>query len=93
MTQMYGVIGDPIAHSLSPLIHNEWLREHDIDATYKAMQVPAGELEDALATLTRVPHDPQIPQISKARQGAYYYYPVISGEKGHSQDLSSEIHT
>tara|TARA_R110002051_G_scaffold88945_1_gene156740 strand:+ start:1404 stop:2219 length:816 start_codon:yes stop_codon:yes gene_type:complete len=53
MTGLYGVIGDPIAHSLSPLIHNEWLREHDIDATYKAMQVPAGELEEALATLTR----------------------------------------
>ena len=42
MTGLYGVIGDPIAHSLSPL-----------DATYKAMQVPAGELEEALATLTR----------------------------------------
>ena len=53
MTGLYGVIGDPIAHSLSPLIHNEWLREHGIDATYKAMQVPEGELEEALATLTR----------------------------------------
>lgn len=53
MTQLYGVIGDPIAHSLSPLIHNAWLREHGIDATYEAMQVPDGELESALATLTR----------------------------------------
>jgi shikimate dehydrogenase len=53
MTQLYGVIGDPIAHSLSPLIHNAWLREHGIDASYVAMLVPDGELEDALATLTR----------------------------------------
>ncbi|KCZ91773.1 shikimate dehydrogenase [Hyphomonas johnsonii] len=53
MTRLYGVIGDPIAHSLSPLIHNAWLREHGIDADYRAMQVPAGQLPDALETLTR----------------------------------------
>ncbi|MEQ9436489.1 shikimate dehydrogenase [Hyphomonas sp.] len=53
MTGLYGVIGDPVAHSLSPLIHNNWMRDHDIDATYKAMQVPEGELEAALETLTR----------------------------------------
>ncbi|MEH6693538.1 MAG: shikimate dehydrogenase [Hyphomonas sp.] len=53
MTQLYGVIGDPIAHSLSPLIHNGWMRDNGIDATYAAMQVPDGELESALDTLTR----------------------------------------
>jgi len=53
MTRLYGVIGDPIAHSLSPLIHNQWMRDNDIDAVYKAMQVPEGELKDALETLTR----------------------------------------
>lgn len=51
MTGQYGVIGDPIAQSLSPLIHNGWIRDYGIDATYHGFQVPDGELEDALKTL------------------------------------------
>lgn len=51
MTKLLGVIGDPISHSLSPLIHNGWLRDLKIDASYEAMHVPAGELPDALKTL------------------------------------------
>jgi len=51
MTRLLGVIGDPIAHSLSPLIHNAWLRDAGIDATYEAMQVAEGDLPHALNTL------------------------------------------
>ena len=42
MTALYGVIGDPIAQSLSPLIHRGWIRDFNLDAEYLAMQVPAG---------------------------------------------------
>ena len=51
MTRLLGVIGDPIAHSLSPLIHNGWLRDMGFDAVYEAMHVPAGEFGKALKTL------------------------------------------
>ena len=51
MTKLLGVIGDPIAHSMSPLIHNGWLRDLGYDATYEAMHVPDGELDLALETL------------------------------------------
>lgn len=51
MTKLLGVIGDPIAHSLSPLIHNGWLRDMGFNAAYKAMQVPPGEFANALKTL------------------------------------------
>lgn len=53
MTKLLGVIGDPIAHSLSPLIHNGWIRDMGFDATYEAMHVPAGEFPSALATLQK----------------------------------------
>jgi len=53
MTTLLGVIGDPVAHSLSPLIHRGWIREHGLDADYLAMHVPLGELGDALETLAR----------------------------------------
>ena len=38
------VIGDPIAHSKSPLIHKFWLERMGIDAEYRATRVAAGEI-------------------------------------------------
>ncbi|GAC1577129.1 MAG: shikimate dehydrogenase [Sphingomicrobium sp.] len=38
------VIGDPIAHSKSPRIHNFWLRRLGIDAEYRALRVTAAQL-------------------------------------------------
>ena len=40
MSARYGVIGWPVAHSRSPLIHNYWLHEVGIDAVYEAVAVP-----------------------------------------------------
>lgn len=38
------VIGDPIAHSLSPVIHLHWLRALGLPGQFRATKVPAGEL-------------------------------------------------
>jgi shikimate dehydrogenase len=38
------VIGHPIAHSRSPLIHGQWLKEHGIDGSYAAIDVAPAEL-------------------------------------------------
>ena len=43
------VIGDPIAQSKSPAIHNHWLRKAGIDAEYRACHVRAEGLADYLA--------------------------------------------
>lgn len=43
------VIGDPIAHSKSPLIHNFWLEKLGIDAEYRACHVRPDELADYFA--------------------------------------------
>lgn len=53
MTKLLGVIGDPIAHSLSPVIHNGWLRDMGFNATYEAMHVRDGEFQNALKTLEK----------------------------------------
>lgn len=47
-TPVYGVIGDPIAHSLSPLIHNDAFRHDKIDAVYLPFRVPKDRLGDTL---------------------------------------------
>jgi shikimate dehydrogenase len=47
MTHDYAeVIGDPINHSKSPLIHNFWLKKLGIKAEYQACHVQANELPD-----------------------------------------------
>jgi shikimate dehydrogenase len=46
MTVPYAeVIGDPIAHSKSPLIHKFWLEELGLPYDYRATRVRAGELD------------------------------------------------
>lgn len=46
-----GVIGTPIKHSRSPLMHNHWLRAHGLEGTYAAIEVAPDELEARLAAL------------------------------------------
>ncbi|MEM0985689.1 MAG: shikimate dehydrogenase [Pseudomonadota bacterium] len=53
MGGQYGVIGDPVAHSLSPLIHRGWMRDHGIDGDYRAFRIPAGTLQAGIAALER----------------------------------------
>lgn len=50
MTQAYAeVIGDPIAHSKSPLIHGFWLEKLGIAADYRATRVAPGDLASFFA--------------------------------------------
>ena len=44
-TEVYGVIGDPIGHSLSPAIHNAGFRKLGLNKVMAPFQVPAGELD------------------------------------------------
>lgn len=43
------VVGDPIGHSKSPLIHRFWLEKLGLDGDYRAVRVGKGELGDYLA--------------------------------------------
>lgn len=47
-TRVYGVIGDPITHSLSPTLHNAAFDALRMDCVYLAFQVKSGEVENAL---------------------------------------------
>jgi shikimate dehydrogenase len=50
-TQLLGVIGDPVAHSLSPVMHNAALAELGADYVYVAFPVAATELDVAISGL------------------------------------------
>jgi shikimate dehydrogenase len=45
------VIGHPIAHSRSPLIHGTWLREHGLNGTYEKIDVAPESLPGFIASL------------------------------------------
>lgn len=45
------LLGDPVAHSLSPLIHNAAFRSAAIDAEYRARRVEPEELGEAVVAL------------------------------------------
>ncbi len=47
-TQVFGVLGDPIAHSMSPLLHNLAFQDQKLDAVYLPMRVPPGMLTRTL---------------------------------------------
>lgn len=45
------VIGWPVGHSRSPLIHNYWIKEHGLDAEYRREAVPPEQFADFIAHL------------------------------------------
>lgn len=45
------VVGSPISHSLSPIIHNYWLNKYGIEGEYKAIEVLPESLEKFLLGL------------------------------------------
>lgn len=68
-----GVIGHPIAHSRSPILHRHWLRQHGLPGYYIPMDVAPGDLERVLRALPRagfvgvnitVPHKEKVMEIA-----------------------------
>ncbi|TQR10589.1 shikimate dehydrogenase [Psychrobacillus soli] len=51
MKKWFAVIGNPIAHSLSPYMHDTWLEEQHINASYIPVHVEEGKLEEAVNAL------------------------------------------
>ncbi len=49
----YFVIGNPIDHSLSPKLHNHWLKENKIDAVYDKKKINENDLENIITKLKK----------------------------------------
>ncbi len=48
MKNIYGIIGDPVEHSLSPVMHNAAFEEIGLDAVYLAFRVSQEEVANAI---------------------------------------------
>lgn len=51
MTRVYGVIGYPVAHSLSPAMHNAAIEARSLPGVYSAFEIPPRQLSRILSHL------------------------------------------
>lgn len=50
-TRVFAVVGDPVSHSLSPLMHNGWIEDHGLDAVYVALRLKSDDPAAAIRAL------------------------------------------
>jgi shikimate dehydrogenase len=53
-TRVLAVIGDPVSHSLSPLMHNGWIADHGLDAVYVALPLRGDDAAASIRALAAV---------------------------------------
>ena len=44
----FGIIGNPIVHSLSPVLHNYWFKKYNIEANYSLLNVTEENLKNVI---------------------------------------------
>ena len=54
-SRVYGVIADPVGHSISPAVHNRAFQARRIDAVYLPFLVPSPHLRDFMGLATSLP--------------------------------------
>lgn len=54
-TEVYGVVADPVAHSMSPLIHNAAFHHERLNKVYLPFRVPKAALAEAIASFDWLP--------------------------------------
>lgn len=50
-TQVLAIIGDPVGHSLSPIMHNGWIADHGLDAVFVALPLRSDDPVSSLRAL------------------------------------------
>ncbi len=52
-TKVLALIGDPVGHSLSPIMHNGWIEDHGLDAIYVALPLKSDSAENEIRAFCR----------------------------------------
>ena len=99
----YVVIGNPISHSLSPELHNHWIKQNGIDAIYDKKKLNDNELESLISDVkqgningvnvtvpfknTVIPYLDELSDEAKKTQAVNTIF--LKGEKvfGHNTDI------
>jgi|TARA_B110000027_G_scaffold131226_1_gene155159 shikimate dehydrogenase len=46
--KQYGIIGKPLSHSLSPVLHNYWFKKNNITANYSLIEIQKEQIKDVI---------------------------------------------
>ena len=44
----FAIIGSPVSHSLSPIMHNYWFKKYNIDAEYDPLDIDKSEIQNVI---------------------------------------------
>ena len=48
MKKNFGIIGNPVRHSLSPVLHNYWFKKYNINANYSIIETKDNDIESTI---------------------------------------------
>ncbi len=48
MSKKFCIIGKPVSHSLSPILHNYWFKKYNIDAEYNLLEINENQIKDVI---------------------------------------------
>jgi shikimate dehydrogenase len=99
----YLVVGNPIEHSLSPLLHNFWIKENNIEAVYEKKELNVGELKKYILDIKQkkingmnvtvpfkksvIPYLDQLTEESQSTQSVNTIYLKNNKTVGHNTDI------
>ena len=53
MKKKFGIIGNPIKHSLSPVLHQYWFDKYDLDASYAIIEAEDNDLKNIISQVRK----------------------------------------
>ena len=86
----YFVIGNPIDHSLSPKLHNHWLKENNIDAIYDKKKIDEKDIQTIISAVK----EKKIEGINVTvpfKKAVIPYLDKLSPEAEHTQSVNTII--
>ena len=84
-----GIAGNPVAHSLSPVIHNAWLAAGDIDGAYVPFAPADAAGFEALVAAAQADADPDDQLIEQANTAPLSVYGF--GHEGYYRNVLSTL--
>ena len=49
--KIFAIIGNPVSHSLSPVLHNYWFEKYNIEANYSLLNINEEEIEGVISKI------------------------------------------
>ena len=49
----FAIIGKPLSHSLSPILHNYWFKKYNIEANYELMEIEEAQIKKTIELIKK----------------------------------------